>query len=347
MIEQFNFYFWHSLNDLRVNGRRTFFALLCIAAGVAAVVSLQTVAVMIGDTLTNNLQSSNRGDIQVNLDQGFGDDENQVAMEQGATDGVLEVAEANGLFNNPEQKNYILGTAGLAKIQAWFEANYPGEVELTYPYQIGDFSSIFTGGVGTSVSNTAGDAASQVTPVLIDPKVYPFYSEVKSLDGTLLADLFTAPTDIVVDEKVAETLGVKVGDTLRVNGVDTDFTLRGIVPTHAEVTDPGSGLLTALFGFYYLNRAAIQYFPDVAPQTNKLYLKVTDATRVTEINAAFLKQYPYFSTTTVDTLRVDNQKLSDQINQLVTVVGLVSLLLGSIGIINTMQVIVRRRTVEV
>ncbi len=59
MFEQFNFYFRHSINDLRVNGQRTFFALLCIAAGVAAIVSLQTVAVMIGDSLTGNLQESN------------------------------------------------------------------------------------------------------------------------------------------------------------------------------------------------------------------------------------------------------------------------------------------------
>ena len=36
MLEKLKFYVQHSLNDLRVNGQRTLFALLCIAAGVAA-----------------------------------------------------------------------------------------------------------------------------------------------------------------------------------------------------------------------------------------------------------------------------------------------------------------------
>jgi len=65
MIEKFRFYFKHSINDLRVNGQRTFFALLCIAAGVAAIVSLQTLAVMIQDTLRENAREANKGDIKI------------------------------------------------------------------------------------------------------------------------------------------------------------------------------------------------------------------------------------------------------------------------------------------
>ena len=64
MIEKLRFYTRHSLNDLRVNGQRTIFALLCIAAGVAAIVSLQTLGVMIEDTLTGSLQEANRGDMR-------------------------------------------------------------------------------------------------------------------------------------------------------------------------------------------------------------------------------------------------------------------------------------------
>ncbi len=62
---QLAFYIKHSLNDLRVNGRRTLFALLCIAAGVAAIVSLQTLGIMIEDTLTGSLRETNRGDIRI------------------------------------------------------------------------------------------------------------------------------------------------------------------------------------------------------------------------------------------------------------------------------------------
>lgn len=346
MFEKLNFYVRHSLNDLRVNGQRTFFALLCIAAGVAAIVSLQTVSSMIGDTLTGNLQESNRSDIQVTLPFSFSDENTD--SQQGVADGVLEPLAQSGPFGGQGATEYRIGQSGLDKIQAWIDANYPGQIEMTYPYVLGSLSSIFTGGAGSSVTAIAsGTAASQVTSVLIDPQVYPFYAQVASVDGTPLADMIQSPTDIVLDKKVADTLGVQIGDVVRINGADTDFTVRGIVPTEAEVSDPGSGLLTALFGFYYLDRDAIQYFDGLTPQTDKVYLKISDPAEVATINGAFVKAFPYLSTTTVDNLRENNKDLSDQINQLVTVMGLVSLLLGSIGIINTMQVIVRRRTVEV
>jgi putative ABC transport system permease protein len=348
MIEKLGFYVRHSLNDLRVNGQRTFFALLCIAAGVAAVVSLQTVAIMMGDTLTGNLQQSNRGDMKVSLEFAFGEDDQPAQVEQGVADGVLEAQSLSGFFGSGGQTQYRIGAAGIASLQAWIDAHYPGQIELTYPWVISDIAGILTGGIGTSVTaSSTGALAGQATPILIDPAVYPFYGEVKSVDGKPLADLIQSPTDIVIDQKVADSLGAQVGDTVRVSGANVDFTLRGIVPTESEVTDPASGLFVALYGFYYLDREAIQYFDGVAPQTDTVYLKLSDPAQTADINRAFSTTYPYLNTTTVDALRQNNQELSDKISQLVTVVGLVSLLLGSIGIINTMQVIVRRRTVEV
>ena len=76
MFDKWRFYFKHSINDLRVNKKLTAFALLAIASGVAAIVSLQTLAVMIGHALEGNLQETNRGDISVtlidvDLDQGL------------------------------------------------------------------------------------------------------------------------------------------------------------------------------------------------------------------------------------------------------------------------------------
>jgi ABC-type antimicrobial peptide transport system permease subunit len=347
MFEKLHFYIQHSLNDLRVNGQRTFFALLCIAAGVAAVVSLQTVGIMMADTLTGNLQQANRSDIQVSLTASHNANQ-QAQLEQAAQAGLLQEPSQSNVFGQRSPTQYRIGEGGIAQLQAWIDTNYPGQIEMTYPWVLADTAAIFTGSAGTSLTLiSTGTNAAQVTPILIDPTVYPFYREVKSLDGVPLSDLIQASTDIVIDQKVAEAVGAHVGDTLRINGANTDFTLRGIVPTEAEVTDPASGLLMALYGFYYLDREAIQYFDNVTPQTDKLYLKLNDPTQTAEVNRAFLDAFPYFNTTTVDTLAQDNEALSARINQLVTVVGMVSLLLGSIGIINTMQVIVRRRTVEV
>src|SRR5215213_4754352 len=117
MIEKLTFYVRHSLNDLRVNGQRTFFGLLCIAAGVAAVVSLQTVAVMIGDSLTGNLQETNRGDLQITLDSSMADREPDPALEQAAADGILEAQPPSAFFGQSGPVEYRIGADGIAHIQ--------------------------------------------------------------------------------------------------------------------------------------------------------------------------------------------------------------------------------------
>ncbi len=349
MLEQLRFYFSHSLNDLRVNGRRTFFALLCIAAGVGAIVSLETVAGMIGDTLTGNLQATNRGDLQISLqDLAFGGG-SSAGLQSAVKKGFLNEVESSGPFGTGSRKSYQMGQGGIEQLQSWIDTNFPGQIEMTYKLQTAGILEIFTSsGVGTTVTNNAsGEAANSLSPILIDPQKYPFYAKIQSVDGKPLSELIQSPTDIALDQKAAETINAKVGDTVRLNGATADFTVRGIVPTDAEVTDPFSGIFAALFGFYYLDNQAASLFDGVNASVDKIYFQLQDPTQVGAVNNALHKSYPFLDTTTIDELKVQNQEISTQINQLVTVIGLVSLLLGSIGIINTMQVIVRRRTVEV
>lgn len=64
-MKHLGFYFRHALSHMNRNRQRTLFVLFCIAVGVAAVVSLRTLGLMIGDALTGNLQETNRGDIVI------------------------------------------------------------------------------------------------------------------------------------------------------------------------------------------------------------------------------------------------------------------------------------------
>lgn len=61
------FFIRHSLSNMNHNRQRTALVLLSIAAGVAAIVSMQTLGLMVGDSLTGNLQARNRGDIVVTI----------------------------------------------------------------------------------------------------------------------------------------------------------------------------------------------------------------------------------------------------------------------------------------
>mgnify|MGYP005839841773 CR=1 FL=1 len=351
MVEHIAFYVRHSLNDLRVNGRRTAFALLCIAAGVAAIVSLQTLATMIDATLQGNLQANNRGDIQLQVMTGGPPDprnRERARMQRAVNDGILDEEVVN-FFGQDLFTEYRISARGLAEIRRWLDAQYPGEVEVTYRQSIGNMLSLVLGaGNGATVTATAsGNQATHLTPILIDSQVYPFYSEVKSVDGVPLAALIKSPSDIVLGENLADTLDVKVGDTLHIAGASADFTLRGIVPVEAEVKAIGVDALNAIFGFYYLDHRAVRSFSNLETQASVLYLRLKDPSRVEEIDRALGRQFPYFNSTTTQDLEQVYTELASNLNQLVTVMGLLSLLIGSIGIVNTMQVIVRRRTLEV
>jgi len=348
MIEQLRFYLTHSLNDLRVNRSLSFFAFLSIAAGVAAIVSLQTLGIMINDTLTGNLQQTNRGDIQVSLASDFGiDPDIEDALQTAVDEGLLILDESGSLFG--DETNYYLTGEGITAISAWADETYPDAIELDYGYVLSDFLGQFLGsGIGTTlIATDTENEARQLAPVLVNPEVYPFYDTVTSVNGEHLSDLMQSPTDILIDQQIAQVLDVAVGDSIRINGASATFTIRGFVTAEQEVSDPFSGLLVALFGFYYMDNDALQYFDNVPQRVNDVRLKVSNPELVDDIASNLTDVFPYFDTQTTTDLAQQNAQVADTLNQLVTIMGLVSLLIGSIGIINTMQVIVRRRMLEI
>lgn len=344
MLTKLQFYIRHSINDLRVNGQRTFFALLCIAAGVAAIVSLQTLAVMIETTLTGSLQESNRGDIQFQADGRFTAEE--AIVQQGLEDGVL--SEQTMSFFGQSSTTTEISVDGLAIVQGWAEEQFPGLVELTYIQAISNPAAALLGGTGAFMTiPETGVQANQLTPIVVDTQVYPFYGQIVSTDGRTLAEMIQTQTDVVLNEDTAQSLGAEVGTVINIAGSDQDFTVRGIVASEQQIKGMQDIFLTILGGFYYLDVSAVEFFPDATSVVETVYVKLTNPTRITEFSRAMSQRFPYLDLSTTEDLREQNAEISKNINQLVTVMGLISLLIGSIGIINTMQVIVRRRTLEI
>ncbi len=331
MLQQLRFYTRHSLNDLRVNGQRTIFALLCIAAGVAAIVSLQTLGVMISDTLTGSIQESNRGDIR--LSPYLDEDENN-------SDALAQRGENEGVIASLASSEKYFTLDGIEKIQQWFTENEPGSV-ITYRQLIGETTA------ATAISNLRNDTEQTfISGFVVDVKNYPLYGTRKSEDGKLLSELIQEPTDIVISRNLADILKAKVGDKLALTRATENFTLRGIVATKEE--GGYENIMGNIIGYYYLDLKAIDLFDGaVTPGASEIYVKLGDPSQVEDVNRAFERKFPYLSTTTTIDLKKQNDQVSDAVGQLVTVMGLVSLLIGGIGIVNTMLVIVSRRTTEV
>jgi putative ABC transport system permease protein len=328
MLQQLRFYTRHSLNDLRVNRQRTIFALLCIAAGVAAIVSLQTLGVMISDSLTGSLQESNRGDIRIRVD----DNSSSTSVQRGEADGVI----ATGGSLSP---NYFT-PSGIDTIRAWFEERYPGTV-ITYRQAYSDTAAAM------AASNPRTNIEQMfVTPFIVETKQYPLYGTRRTESGKTLAEVIQAPSDIVISRNLADTLGARVGDTLKLSGANQEFTLRGIVPTSEE--GGYENIEGNLLGYYYLDVSALPFFEGaLSPGASEIYVRLGDPSKVDSAGTALHVRFPYVNTTTTTDVKKLNTEISDAVNQLVIVMGLVSLLIGGIGIVNTMLVIVSRRTTEI
>ncbi|MDX1994888.1 MAG: FtsX-like permease family protein [bacterium] len=327
MFGKLGFYLRHSFNDLRVNGQRTLFALLCIAAGVAAIVSLQTLGEMIRFTLSSSLQESNQGDIRIEASLNtFGADEGE--FEQVGEDQIVTPGNGMGMDYFSEEN--------IVRIQAWLDENFPGEVELAYQHVFG--------GLPSASAPEQETTATFVTPYVVDKNIFPFYGEVTDAEGRTLPEFLQVPTDIAIDRTLAQKLNADVGDTIRLPGATSDFTVTAIIN---ETTGGFSQVFASLFGYYYLDLSALELFPEQTLRANILFWRLNDPVRTVEISDAFEAAFPYLEVTNTEDLREENAEISGQVLDLVSVMGLLSLLIGGIGIINTMQVIVRRRTTEI
>ena len=361
LLEQMRFYLSHSWNDLLVNRRLSAFALLSIGAGVAAIVSLQLLAGMIGDSLTGSLQERNRGDIVVQLAAGssFSVTVRTSSSSGEATDEItdevtaFEAAEEAGYIRKVEAvfgaSEYFISQEGVDALGDWVDEEFPGAIDFSYGYALSDDISVFLGNGPGGAMNVVGRGAftSNLVPILVDSASFPLYGSVRSLAGEEVRDLLQNPTDIVVDEQTARTLELQVGDAVRLSGSDADFVVRGVVATEAEVLDPLSDIFIAIFGFYYLDNSALTLFENTPPLLNTVQLRLADPAQLDAVNDALLAAFPYFDTTTTSDIAAQNEDIADTLNDLVTVMGMISLLIGSIGVINTMQVVVRRRMQEI
>ncbi len=340
MLEKLTFYLKHSVNDLRVNGQRTFFALLCIAAGVAAIVSLQTLAVMAGDALVGAVQETNRADIRLLPTK-------TVVTERGRSTTMVAVSQTNGIL--VDKSDTFMGISiptrafsedGLKQMRTWIENRFPGQLDdMTYRQFVTGFTGV------TVNAPEQGNQASFVSPIVIEAEKYPLYGKVAVEGGKPLRDVLRSSNDIVISRGLANKLDAKVGDTVRLDKSSADFTVQAIAPDEAE--GGLENLAAGLFGFVYLDMSAVPLLSDPVPAADIIYWRLKDPTQVGVINDALVRNYDFLGTQSTDELREQNQQTAIALNQLVTVMGLISLLIGGIGIVNTMQVVVRRRTLEV
>ncbi|MCI0714004.1 MAG: ABC transporter permease [Chloroflexi bacterium] len=321
---------------MRVGKWRTMFVLLCIAAGVSAVVSLQTLGAMIEDVLTGNLQELNRGDMRLRVESDEPSD--------------IDLGKERGHLVVSNTVREVLTVDGIQAVTDWIQERDP-DAQINYR-QI--FPRDFTAGFGIA---KVGELVENVPGILVNIDNYPFYGEIRTLEGDLIQEAMQEPTDLIISDNAADKYGFEVGDEVHIGGSEETFVIKGIVDVETEtLSNPESAFL----GFYYIDHSAIPLFSsydkDLVTESGdgnryalEVFVKLTDTNRteVNEFAEQLQDEFPYIAVRTTADLQEFNSTLFNALDQLLLIMGLVSLLIGGIGIIQTMMVIVARRTTEI
>jgi putative ABC transport system permease protein len=152
-------------------------------------------------------------------------------------------------------------------------------------------------------------------------------------------------TNIVLSKGLATTLGAAVGDSVNITSDDGRVftgTVAGIVASAGFFQRPQA--LISLDGY-----AAITSSSGLPLSYGAVYANVpghSDA-NANKAKSAVAQQLPTANVTTTKDALQQNASNVQNIRYFLEVVGLLSLLIGGVGIVNTMQVLLRRRQVEI
>lgn len=314
------FFIRQGWSNLTSNRQRSLFALFSIAVGVAAVVSLRTLGLMIGDSLTRNLQASNHGDMVVTVPV--------FTIASGGDYDASLVEAGDDLFGAD-----AFSDAGIERMRIWAAGK---GYEMTV-------ASRGTAPIRIRPEGLAEESEAAFT-YFIDPERYPLYGETEFIaprDMTL-AQALAEPNHIVVTEQLADVLEVGVGDQLRLIGPDP-YLVTAIVDQSAEANlrDVNTVFAPYVYLRYDVGVAAFDAKPDT------VYLKLPPGSDVQAVATDFKKSFRGMGVFTTEDLWEQNSTIGASLTKLITTLGLVSLLIGGIGIINTMLVVVGRRTLEI
>ena len=307
------FYIKHAFRSLQRERRRSLFAAFAIAAGVAAIVGLQSLSLSIEDSVTRDIQATHQADVVVSSDDAPFSPQARAHLDELASQRQF-VEWTYFVVANPDRPSFISSSKGLeSEPLRWLQPylvepdKYPlyGEVRSVKPH---DYS---------------------------------------------LSQLLTSPGDIVLSQDVAGRLGVGVGDevvlenseTFTVTGIVSNEASVGVFAPYFVPPMPW-------FGYLDLHdpraRAAFNLGEGDA---HVLFIKTRNEDDAEVVKRSIAETVsPSMGLVEVEAAAealVDLEDATEGIGKVIMVVGLVSLAIGGIGILTTMLVVVGRRTTEI
>jgi putative ABC transport system permease protein len=187
--------------------------------------------------------------------------------------------------------------------------------------------------------------------IAVQAQKFPYYDTVTADDpsGAPLKDLLRGPNDAVVSHTVFDQLGLSLGSPVTIDfrfGGARTLTVRGVVPDNTP--DPGFG--SGLFPYWVImDRSAMaSYITANDNAGTQIYMTTRDAASANRVKAELKVHFGALANPkTIADVQKDSVNGADGFNKFFRIMSLIAVVIGGIGIINTMLVAARRRQGEI
>lgn len=196
-------------------------------------------------------------------------------------------------------------------------------------------------GVERGTVRRGGGHIIRVSADVVDPSTYPLVGggNLATPAHATFASLLAEPDAVILDQFVADQAQVSVGETAHltlVRGGGADLRVVGLVRT--SIVESTSA---------YLTSATYRRISGQPLTFGKVEATTPDAAAAQQAATRLRTDFPSANVQTVQDALNENVNLSREISRSLQIIGLLALLLGGIGIVNTMQVSLSRRRTEI
>ncbi len=304
-MKRINFYFKYAWRSVLRGGQRTFFAILCVAVGVAALVALQVLGSSIEATLTGDTKAQAGGDVVARVSS---------AALSGRVSSRFDASD-QALLDRLKSEGTITEWTGLIVQNDIRLKNF-----FSFP------PSLYA----------------------VDPKIYPLYGNLEILqpkDNKNLNQLLSQPNSVIVSKNLWEKLDLKLGQEIEAAGgngqnVKLKVVAESNIVLPGVIFGPGQ-----FFGYLMVSQETIATMYDsseLAPST--IFVKTPNDTAMAQAKTALNRR---FDAQTAYDIQSQLTRGISITQDFLSYIGLLSLLVGGIGVINTMLVVIGRRTTEI